>query len=176
MRRPPQSRILRQPHFWSGGRPFEKSPGTTFSKCLLSTVPVKYTLQPDREQGKPPVLQEICKVVKSIIREPENGDWLRAGEYCSGDSWCRRCLSPFSGGDTGAPWKMGTGTEPGRFPAGLTSTDARSQSPFSTPQYRLCSSPDPIWEWPTHTTCWASRSESDKLFNSRVLYRASSGR
>ncbi len=30
-------------------------------------------------------------------------------------SVCRRCLSPFSDGDTGAPWKKGTGTEPGTF-------------------------------------------------------------
>ncbi len=33
----------------------------------------------------------------------------------SGDSYCRRCLSPFSGADTGAPWKKGTGTEPAAF-------------------------------------------------------------
>ncbi len=27
--------------------------------------------------------------------------------YCSGYPLCRRCLSPFSGGDTGAPWNIG---------------------------------------------------------------------
>ncbi len=32
--------------------------------------------------------------------------------HCSGGSHCRRCLSPFSGVDPGAPWKKGTGTEP----------------------------------------------------------------
>ncbi len=40
----------------------------------------------------------------------------------------------------GSP-KMGTGTEPGRFPAGLASVHARSQSPFSTPRTRRGISP-----------------------------------
>ena len=35
--------------------------------------------------------------------------------YDSGDLCYRRCLSPFSGGDTGTPWKKGTGTEPAAF-------------------------------------------------------------
>ncbi len=35
--------------------------------------------------------------------------------YGNDDSYCRRCLSPFSGGDTGAPWKKGTGTESAAF-------------------------------------------------------------
>ena len=73
-----------------------------------------------------------------------------------------RCLSPFSTGqfvvpalagflamaplaeadttntgDTGAPWKKGTGTEPGELPPGLASTRARSQSPFSTPRLQI---------------------------------------
>ncbi len=44
---------------------------------------------------------------------------------------------PFPGGDPGAPWKKGTGTEPGPLPVGLASVVARSQSPFSTPRLRL---------------------------------------
>ncbi len=38
-------------------------------------------------------------------------------------------------------WKKGTGAEPERFPAGLASSHARSQPPFSTPRNRFCSSP-----------------------------------
>ena len=52
--------------------------------------------------------------------------------YGSGNVRCRRCLSPFSGGDSGGPWKKGTGTEPATFFTGLISAVARSQSPFST--------------------------------------------
>ncbi len=46
-----------------------------------------------------------------------------------------------SGGDIGAPWKRGTGTEPGTSSAGSVLILAQSQSPFSTPANRLCSSP-----------------------------------
>ncbi len=57
--------------------------------------------------------------------------------YGSGDSCCRRCLSPFSGGDTGAPWKKGTGTEPAVYFHRFGICEARSQSPFSTPRLLL---------------------------------------
>ena len=56
-------------------------------------------------------------------------DWC-----CSGDFCCQRCLSPFSGGDTEAPWKKGTGTKPSESLAGFASVVAWSQSPFSTPR------------------------------------------
>ncbi len=36
---------------------------------------------------------------------------------CSGDGLCRRCLSPFSGGDTGTPWKRGRRGKRGQAPS-----------------------------------------------------------
>jgi len=47
-------------------------------------------------------------------------------------SRCRRCQSPFSGGDTEARGKGGQAPSRQRFSAGLTPIEARSQSPFST--------------------------------------------
>jgi len=50
---------------------------------------------------------------------------------------CRRCLSPFSGGETGARGKGGQAPSRQCSSAGLTPIEARSQSPFSTHRLRL---------------------------------------
>jgi len=52
--------------------------------------------------------------------------------FYSAFSRCRRCLSPFSGGETGARGKGGQAPSRQRFFAGLTPIEARSLSPFST--------------------------------------------
>jgi len=52
--------------------------------------------------------------------------------FYSAFSRCRRCLSPFSGGEIGARGKGGQAPSRQRFSAGFTPIEARSQSPFST--------------------------------------------
>jgi len=52
--------------------------------------------------------------------------------FYSAFSRCRWCLSPFSGGETGARGKGGQAPSQQCFFAGLTPIEARSQSPFST--------------------------------------------
>ena len=56
----------------------------------------------------------------------------------SGDSRCRRCLSPFSGGDTGAPWKKGTGTEPVAFFRGLGICGGSEPVPIFHSTFTVC--------------------------------------
>jgi len=52
--------------------------------------------------------------------------------FYSAFSRCRRCLSPFLGGDTGARAKGGQAPNWRRFSTGSTPIGARSQSPFCT--------------------------------------------
>jgi len=74
--------------------------------------------------------QENGKVFKRSHGSPKKGTGSVDDSYRRGVSNCRRCLSPFSGGATGAAWKKAAGTEPDGFVVGFTSIQAQSRSPF----------------------------------------------